>query len=229
MVITDCNMGNNLPLCGTTTNDLKIINLGQRAEGLQQLTTTKGVSRPVSLGGTETGMETGTEDPRNIKYRKVSETKRWTFSDDELAATYQCSLLDLCIQNNPSPKTQPLIALIISQLKQKICGYRRQDVEKKLYDPDQFIDLPYTLHVLQLAVNHEQQCIHCFYCQNPVLMVYRNVRDPHQWTMERMDNSIGHNKGNVAIACLHCNVRRRTMYYERYLMTKQMVIVKKGI
>ena len=39
----------------------------------------------------------------------------------------------------------------------------------------------------------------------------------NEWTIERIDNSIGHNKGNVEISCLNCNLRRRTMHYERYL------------
>jgi hypothetical protein len=52
------------------------------------------------------------------------------------------------------------------------------------------------------------------------------VREPQQWTLERMDNDFGHNEGNVVIACLSCNLRRRTMHYERYLFTKQLNIVK---
>ena len=27
---------------------------------------------------------------------------------------------------------------------------------------------------------------------------------------------MGHNKDNVVISCLNCNLRRRTMHYERY-------------
>ena len=48
-----------------------------------------------------------------------------------------------------------------------------------------------------------------------------------QWTLERIDNGMGHNKDNVEIACLLCNLRRRTMYHERYVFTKQMMNVVK--
>jgi hypothetical protein len=44
--------------------------------------------------------------------------------------------------------------------------------------------------------------------------------------VERIDNSIGHNRTNIVIACLDCNLHRRTMYYERYVFTKQLNIVK---
>jgi len=30
----------------------------------------------------------------------------------------------------------------------------------------------------------------------------------------------------VVIACLECNMRRRTMYYERYVATKQLKVNK---
>ena len=64
----------------------------------------------------------------------------------------------------------------------------------------------------------------CFYCQQYVQLIYNFVREPKQWTIERIDNSIGHNKGNVEISCLHCNLQRKTMHYEKYLQTKQLKI-----
>ena len=68
--------------------------------------------------------------------------------------------------------------------------------------------------------------LRCFYCQENVHLMYNAVRDAKQWTLDRMDNSFGHNRGNVEIACLICNLRRRTMYHERYVFTKQMTVVK---
>ena len=40
------------------------------------------------------------------------------------------------------------------------------------------------------------------------------------------DNKIGHDIGNIEIACLSCNLKRKCMYHERYVFTKQMKIVK---
>ena len=61
-----------------------------------------------------------------------------------------------------------------------------------------------------------------------VEILYEKVREPKQWTLDRIDNRYGHNKENVLIACLDCNVRRKTMYHERYAFTKQLNIVKKN-
>jgi hypothetical protein len=37
-----------------------------------------------------------------------------------------------------------------------------------------------------------------------------------------LDNPYGHNCENVVIACLSCNLRRRTTHFERYLSTKRI-------
>ena len=50
--------------------------------------------------------------------------------------------------------------------------------------------------------------------------------DPQFASLDRIDNSIGHNKENVVIACLQCNVGRKTMHQGRYAFTKQLVITK---
>ena len=67
----------------------------------------------------------------------------------------------------------------------------------------------------------------CYYCKERVQIMYEFVREPKQWTLERLDNDFGHNRNNVAIACLHCNLRRRTMAKERYLQTKEMTKIVK--
>ena len=106
--------------------------------------------------------------------------------------------------------------LVQHHLTLKWRGYRQQDHEKGLYDPLQFV---------QIADMHQLLCdcrTLCFYCRQPMKVLYEQVRDPRQWTLERIDNSLGHNRGNVQIACLQCNVRRRTMYHERYLETKRL-------
>ena len=57
-------------------------------------------------------------------------------------------------------------------------------------------------------------------------LLYRHVRESTQWTLERIDNDHGHNRNNVEIACLGCNLRRRCMYHERFVFTKQLQIRK---
>ena len=99
-------------------------------------------------------------------------------------------------------------------------GYKAQDIKKDKYDESLFIKHD---QVLQLMTESENLC---FYCKEKVYVLYENVREPKQWTLERIDNDHGHNEGNVVIACLACNLRRRTMHYERYLFTKQLTISK---
>ena len=110
--------------------------------------------------------------------------------------------------------------ILLRAVRTKQHGYRAQDLEKSLFDVDRFVDTKTIFEKLADA------SLECFYCKQEVLVFYTYCRDPKQWTLERVDNQFGHNRDNVEIACLQCNVRRRTMYHERYQMTKQCVIRK---
>ena len=110
--------------------------------------------------------------------------------------------------------------LFLSQIRAKIYGYSYQDEAKNKLAKETFIDISNVLHKL-LDCKME-----CFYCKKKVKVLYEYVREEDQWTLERIDNKEGHNTKNVEIACLNCNLRRRTMYHERYLFTKQMNIKK---
>lgn len=112
--------------------------------------------------------------------------------------------------------------ILLTHLKAKQSGYRSQDTAKEFYDPARFIQIPDLIHLL-VASN-----LSCFYCKKWTTLFYENVRDPRQWSLERLSNAEGHNRDNVVIACLECNMRRRTMYYERYLVTKQLKVNKLG-
>lgn len=114
----------------------------------------------------------------------------------------------------------PPAKILLRTVRIKQQGYKTQDIEKTLFDVDRFID---TKTIFEKLRDSE---FACFYCKEPVLLFYAYCRDPKQWTLERVDNQFGHNGDNVEIACLQCNVRRRTMYHERYQMTKQCVIRK---
>lgn len=151
-----------------------------------------------------------------MKTRKVAEN--WTFGDDSLSATNQFANLENLLENGVCE--DKCITEIHRQINYKIQSYRSQDIKKSLYDESRFVDYDYVAELLR-----EKQ-LRCFYCQENVHLMYNAVRDAKQWTLDRMDNSFGHNRGNVEIACLICNLRRRTMYHERYVFTKQMTVVK---
>lgn len=150
------------------------------------------------------------------KQRQVIETENWTIEDEDFIPENQVIIL----QNNENNKTYNKM---IQQINRKISGYKSQDKEKNLYDANNFIVLDKTLDLLK-----ECEC-KCFYCNNLVYILYKHVREPKQWTLERIDNKYGHNNENVKIACLDCNIKRRTMYHERFSFTKQLKIIKKDI
>jgi hypothetical protein len=118
--------------------------------------------------------------------------------------------------------SDPYHKFFISQIKRKINGYIYQDEKKDKLSRDLFIDLS---NVLQKLLDSNMEC---YYCKKKIKVLYEYVREEDQWTLERIDNKEGHNTNNVEIACLSCNLRRRTMYHERYIFTKQMNIMKIG-
>jgi hypothetical protein len=40
-----------------------------------------------------------------------------------------------------------------------------------------------------------------------------------QWSVDRNDNDVGHDKGNFHLACLDCNLKRRRRTDEKFLFT----------
>ena len=147
------------------------------------------------------------------KVRVVTNSDKWNSDYDP---NVQLQLLTVDASNNPIYKT------MIQQIQSKLNGYKSQDQAKDLYRSNEIIGLKSTIDLLI-----ESQ-LKCYYCKETTKVLYEHVREPKQWTLERIDNSIGHNLGNVEIACLSCNLRRRTMYHERFLFTKQLTVVKRG-
>ena len=159
-----------------------------------------------------------TVEPKIPKKRVITTQERWRFSPEQLNPLKQLEYVqqivgETVVDENPC-------RFIKQQIQQKLGGYRAQDVKKEKYDETVFIKHD---RVLKLMIESENLC---FYCKGAVHVLYENVREPKQWTLERLNNDFGHNDGNVVIACLACNLRRRTMQYERYLFTKQLTISK---
>ena len=172
---------------------------------------------------------TKTKEEPNIEPKKdrvITQTSSWLkqISHDDLTDENQYNLLRLMeysVQNDSMEKP-PKLLILFREIRRKIEGYRCQDLEKSKYNDLEFVELK---DVVQKLI----QCkMICFYCQEKVKLLYLQVRDPKQWTLERIDNQIGHTRTNIEIACLSCNVRRRTMYHEKYRFTKQLVIQKNG-
>jgi hypothetical protein len=97
----------------------------------------------------------------------------------------------------------------------KLRGYKAQDEKNKIFSSFHFIK-PEELQLTDAI---------CYYCKQTVLLEYK-CRDPLQWTLDRIDNTMGHNKKNVLISCLGCNLKRRNRTVEKFLFTKQLTITK---
>ena len=153
--------------------------------------------------------------------RVFTHEESWTFSASDLTPEKQKSYISQ-IHNNNEIVDISLCKIIIKQMNHKIHGYRTQDVLKNLLDENNFVGF---LDVLDLYIKSDGLC---YYCKKHVQILYEYVREPSQWTLDRIDNLFGHNRDNVLLACLSCNLARRTMYTERYSFTKQLTISKKG-
>jgi RNase P subunit RPR2 len=108
----------------------------------------------------------------------------------------------------------------IKEIKHKLDGYSRQDVENNVHDLSAFISLDATIELLLVSK------LRCAYCRECCQLIYKDVMAQRQWTLDRVDNGRGHNGDNVVIACLACNLQRRTMDAERFKFGKQLRVVK---
>lgn len=106
------------------------------------------------------------------------------------------------------------------EIKNKINSYKSQDKKKQCYDELFFISLE---RVITLLVESR---LHCYYCKTPVNILYKYIKEPSQWTLDRIDNEQGHNKDNCVISCLKCNVQRKTTDDRKFKFTKQMNLIK---
>ena len=108
------------------------------------------------------------------------------------------------------------------ELERKIKSYRAQDIKKYKLNEEKLIKMDECIDKLVLSK------MKCYYCMEDMLLVYENVREPKQWTLDRIDNSKGHITENVVISCLDCNLKRRTMSDRKFKFSKQMKIIKKN-
>ena len=150
------------------------------------------------------------------KKRMVTYSKNWTLAIEELE-----KLETMNVENMIETEENKLQKILLKQIKSKISGYAGQDKDKKLYCPEKFVTLTNVIDLMKSS------SMICYYCKEETQLMYEYVREPKQWTLERLDNSYGHNNDNVVISCLSCNLRRRTMASERYIKTKEMAKIVK--
>lgn len=149
----------------------------------------------------------------NVPIKKRIVTTKWkqSFNHD-----FEWTLLNN-LKDTPISEDEKLL---YSQIQYKRQGYKHQDIVKKKYMVDKFISIP---NILVLLRDSQLQCQ---YCGQKCRLLYEQVRDPQQWSLDRLDNTLGHNEDNVCIACLACNLKRRVTHYRNFVLTKQIVLCK---
>lgn len=147
--------------------------------------------------------------------RVITKRKKWEY--DDITYNDEMRILNDLKNGIKNNDTQ----LLKSEIKKKLSGYRNQDVLKKKYDEEKFISYEETIKKLLDCGSK------CLYCNGESKIFYKFVRDTNQWSLDRIDNNYGHNKDNVEISCLKCNLRRKTITTEKYILTKQIVNIKK--
>lgn len=111
--------------------------------------------------------------------------------------------------------------IIINEIKKKYSSYKSQDKLKNKFDKEQHITFDELLNKL-----YESKLM-CYYCNVELLLIYKNKKETQQWSLERLNNNIGHYNTNTCISCLKCNLQRRTDNFEYFKMGKTLKINKK--
>jgi hypothetical protein len=116
--------------------------------------------------------------------------------------------------------SHPQHPLYKSLLLKKYAGYKQQDIANTIYDTNWFITFD---ELLELLVSSK---LICYYCRKACFIHYNDPLCHDQWTLERLSNDHGHNRNNVVIACLKCNLHRGTKSSEKFKLGKQLRFIK---
>ena len=151
--------------------------------------------------------------PEDVKERKTMDQ----VSLEMFSWESQYSLLNMLTTKT---NDEPTATLVKKQIMSKLNNYKQQDLLKKVYDERKLVNLEQVICKLQ------ESGLKCLYCKEEVYLLYKMVREMKQWTLDRIDNDIGHFHDNVVISCLDCNLKRRKKSSNAFLFTKQMNIVR---
>ena len=113
-----------------------------------------------------------------------------------------------------------VLKILTQQIHKKIYGYKQQDTLKKILDEHKFITFDNIVHKLI-------ECkLNCYYCKASMMILYDISREMTQWSVDRIDNDLGHNVDNYHLSCLDCNLKRKRRTDEKFLFTKQLHLIK---
>jgi hypothetical protein len=151
--------------------------------------------------------------------KKRVESEKWTFSEEHYKYENQLTMIN-DILNNKLNFTNDVSKIAIQEINKKIYGYKQQDILKKRYDEKNFL-------TFESVINKMIECeLKCRYCTKEINVLYDISREMTQWSVDRINNDLGHNIDNFHLACLDCNLKRRRRTDEKFLFTKQLNIIK---
>jgi hypothetical protein len=155
------------------------------------------------------------------KIKKRVHTEKWCFSNENYEYSKQIQMI-LDISNNNLNYINDISKIAIQEINKKIYGYKQQDKIKKHFNEMFFINFG-------SIINKMIECeLKCRYCKNEMNVLYDISREMKQWSVDRINNDLGHNIDNYHLACLECNLKRRRRTDEKFLFTKQLKIVKQN-
>jgi hypothetical protein len=175
----------------------------------------------ISGTGTRYQMKKVIKNVEHVKERKAMDH----LSLEMFSWEHQKSLLQMFTTKtnhgvDDDDETVSILTLIKKQITSKLNNYKQQDVLKKVFDERKMI-------TLEQVIDKLQKCeLKCHYCNEDIYLLYKIVREMKQWTLDRIDNDIGHFQENVVISCLGCNLKRRKKNSNAFLFTKQMNIIR---
>ena len=180
------------------------------------------LSKIINITGTNNKYQMKKINERNIEkeVKKRVQSEKWSFSDENYEYSNQIKMI-IDISNNNLTYMNEVSKIAIQEINKKIYGYKQQDKLKKLFNEIKFI-------TFDSIINKMIECeLKCRYCKIGMNVLYDISREVKQWSVDRIDNDLGHNIDNFHLACLDCNLKRRRRTDEKFLFTKQLNIVKK--
>jgi len=153
------------------------------------------------------------------KVNKRVPSQKWLFSIDNFEYLNQIKMIN-DISNNNYNYINEVSKIAIQEINKKISGYKQQDKLKKKLDENTFL-------TFESIINKMIECeLKCRYCKDEMNVLYDISRETKQWSVDRINNDLGHNINNFHLACLDCNLKRRRRTDEKFLFTKQLNIIK---
>jgi hypothetical protein len=152
---------------------------------------------------------------KKIKKRVASE--KWIFDQKYFNFDHLWKIIN---DINNSQYDTDITKITLQEINKKISSYKQQDILKKRWDENKFLTLEC---ILKKMIECE---LKCRYCKCEIFVLYDKSREMKQWSIDRIDNNLGHNKDNFHLACLECNLQRRRRTDDKFLFTKQLNIIK---